>query len=99
MCILSFLLLCQAAEAEVQETVPVRVTPPVYSVQHPFVQFTGGSRLISLMSGEDEEEQPKCVIASVQVSIVVVWLESFIQEFKRCITATYSNIKNLNVVF
>jgi len=99
MCILSFLLLFQAAEAEVQETVPVRVTPPVYSVQHPFVQFTGGSRLISLMSGEDEEGQPKCVIASVQVSIAAVLLESFVLEFKCCITSTYSNINNLNLIY
>ena len=67
---LSFLLVALAAEAEVQESEPARLTPPLYRVQHPLVQFTGGGRLISLMSGEDEEEQPKCVIASVQVSIV-----------------------------
>ena len=67
---LSFLLLALAAEAEVQESEPARLTPPLYRVQHPLVQFTGGGRLISLMSDEDEEEQPKCVIASVQVSIV-----------------------------
>lgn len=67
---LSFLLLVLAAEAEVQESEPARLTPPLYRVQHPLVQFTGGGRLISLMSDEDEEEQPKCVIASVQVSIV-----------------------------
>lgn len=70
MCILSFLFLVLAAEAEVQESEPARLTPPLYRVQHPLVQFTGGGRLISLMSSEDEEEQPKCVIASVQVSIV-----------------------------
>ena len=62
-----------AAEAVVQESEPARLTPPLYRVQHPLVQFTGGGRLISLMSSEDEEEQPKCVIASVQVSIV--WCE------------------------
>jgi len=70
MCVLSFLILVLAAEAEVQESEPARLTPPLYRVQHPLVQFTGGGRLISLMSTEDEEEQPKCVIASVQVSIV-----------------------------
>lgn len=68
--ILSFLFLVLATEAEVQESEPARLTPLLYRVQHPLVRFTGGGRLISLMSGEDEEEQPKCVIASVQVSIV-----------------------------
>ena len=67
---MSFLLLVLAAEAEVQESEPARLTPPLYRVQHPLVQFTGGGRLISLMSDEDEEEQPKCVIASVQVGVV-----------------------------
>lgn len=49
-----------------QESEPARLTPHLYRVQHPLVRFSGG-RLISLMSSEDEEEQPKCVIASVQV--------------------------------
>lgn len=59
--------LFSAAEAEVQESEPARLTPPLYRVQHPFVRFSGGM-LISLISSEDEDEQPKCVIASVQVS-------------------------------
>ena len=87
MCVMSFLFLFLAVQAEVQESEPARLTPPLYRVQHPLVQFTGGGRLISLMSSEDEEEQPKCVIASVQVSIVAVCLKSFIQEFKCYMTA------------
>lgn len=94
MCILSFLFLFLAAEAEVQESEPARLTPPLYRVQHPLVQFTGGSRLISLMSSEDEEEQPKCVIASVQVSIVYGVTGKF-HPFRCYLTATYSNINNL----
>ena len=62
----SLSLLFPAAQTEVQESEPARLTPQLYRVQHPLVRFSG-NRLISLLGSGEEDEQPKCVVAAVQV--------------------------------
>ena len=49
------------------ESTPERFTPMLYRVQHPLVKFSG-SRLVSLIDGEDGEA-PRCTITSVQVKV------------------------------
>lgn len=55
---------------ETAKSEPERFTPLLYRVQHPLVKFSGG-KLLSLIGGEDDET-PKCTIASVQVRQVQI---------------------------